>query len=288
MNYFMAGSISGSDRSRWWDEYTALTANLYQALTTEFFNVTRVTIPDVLSNFQQRDKAVLVILFLAVAVYLLYRYKSKDFRLVFISVGIFYDLLFILIRYHSSMDAFGYRFFTPATILITIGMLGFLSEFLNRHKRIIAPILICLLTLSIKTLYISCHDFNRGTTSYALLKSSVENEMSSIPYHSAILASTLDYKTAIFRPDIYSVSEPIARDETMDDLFQKYGNSEYICIQSKYLKEILIDPIYEYDESIIHFFDKEIIQEMPDEQYIIISVKSQESRVYAFSRTHTK
>ncbi len=273
MNYRKVGTISGSDRGAWWDEYSALTNNFYNALVQELHNAFGATVPEAVTNASRHVQVWIIVLFLAVVIYLLYRYRPKDFRAVFIGVGIFYYLVFTFVRYHSSMDSFSYRFFAPASILITIGLTGFLADFLNRHRNRIAPVAACLLGLWIASLAVQLSGFDRWNTAYSQLVTDLSGSVEAVPPHSTILgAEELDYKAALVRPDILYVGGLINRTDTMDMLFERYGNSDYICIKAKYVKEILFDPIYDYDRSVIEFFGG-ITEDVPDEEYLIISVQ---------------
>lgn len=277
MNYIMCGSISGANRSEWWDEYTSLTNGLWNALTIEFFNAIHIPSPSIILNLNYHYKIGLWMMFLLAIIYLLYKQKSKDFKLIFISVGVLYNLIFIFIRFHSSMDGFGYRFFVPSSILITIGVLGCFAKLINKYKYWIAFILIVLLTLSNRSLIYSCKDVNRDSTAYRKFQVDAEHGMSEIPYRSTVLGVAenvnIGYQSAVFRPDVNCVYESINTDDTMDDLFKRYSNSDYICIKNKFLKTILFNSIYDYDESIINFFWDSIDKASPDEEYVVISVK---------------
>ncbi len=273
MNYQKTGTISGTDRGAWWDEYSALTNNFYNALVQELYNAFGVTVPEAMTNASRHVQVWIAVLFLAIIIYLLYRYRPKDFRAVFIGAGIFYYLVFTFVRYHSSMDPFSYRFFAPASILITIGLFGFLADFLNRHRNRIAPVAVCLLVLWIASLMVQLSEFDRENTAYSQLITDLRDSVADVPPHSTILgASELDYKTVLARPDILYVNGSINRSDTMDALFERYGNSDYICIKAKYVKEILFDPIYDYDRSVIEFFG-DVTEDTPNEEYLIISVR---------------
>lgn len=278
INYIMSGSISGVNRSEWWDEYTELTNGLWDSLVIEFFNALHLSTPDGIMNLHYHYKIGLVMLFLLATLYLLYKHRSKDFKFVFIGAGMLYNLVFILIRFHSSMNAFYYRFFVPASILITIGLLGYLANWINKYKYWLAPIIIIVLFFSTKTMLDSCKDISRDNTAYRKYQASLEGNVSEVPYRSTIIIaseSTLDvaYATQAFRSDINYVYERIDPNVTMKELFDKYKDSDYICIKNVYIKEILYYPIYDYDDSLIDFFADHITEASADDAYTIISVK---------------
>ena len=172
------------------------------------------------------------------------------------------------------MDPFGPRFLVPASILISIGLLGSLVPFLNQHKNQIAPVIIGVLLILISGLSYNLKDFDRQTTAYAQLSASLQGQVEEVPERSTILyGAEIDDRTRVFRPDLY-LSGEINPADTMDALFQRYSKSEYICVKAKYIKQILNHPVYDYDSSVVEFFS-EIPLDMPDEKYIVISVKDQ-------------
>ena len=276
MNYLMTGTFSGTDRSEWWDEYTELTNGFYSALINEFLNASHMVLPDPITSMSRHFKIWIIVLFLMIILYLLYKYKTKDFKVVFIGVGIFYYFVFVFIRYHSSMDAFSYRFFAPASILIVIGMIGFAEKFLIRNKDKIVPIFACILVLSIMGLSATFKTFDRHNTAYSYLVTDMINVTKEIPRNSTVfMASDFDYRIRAFRPDICYVYRSIDVNDTMDGLFKRYSNSDYICIKAKYIKDMLFYPIYDYNESIVEFFRGIVTENTPDEELLVISVKNQ-------------
>ena len=273
MNYIRTSTFSGADRSRWWDDYGVLTDTLYTVLTNEFFNASRIVLPETIANMPWYLKVWIVVLLLMVIIYLFYKYKLRDSRMVFIGVGIFYCLMFIFIRYHSSMDTFCIRFFVPASILITIGVIGYITEVVRENKSLIAPVAICMLLLSIVGLSANMEMFDRHDTAYSQLRINLESAVKDVPYHSTILgASEIDIRTRVFRPDINYINTSIGLGDTMDKIFLKYNSSDYICIKAKDIKDIMIYSIYDYDKSIKDFFDG-IRSETPDDSFLVISVK---------------
>lgn len=280
MNYIRVGSISGVDRGKWWDEYTALTVSFYNALIAELTNAFRIILPEPIVAISRYFKIWIIVLFLIVILYLFYKYKPKDFRTVFIGVGIFYYFMFVIIRYHSSMDTFGFRFFVPASILITIGIIGFIASAVQKNKNQIAPIVICIMALAIGGLTANLRYFDRHNTAYSRL--CAEYSLKDIPLYSTILGAEMfeseegvDQRTRALRTDINFTNNVIGVNDTMDTLFERYGKSDYICVKAKHIKEILFYPIYEYDKSVIDYFKGEVKEDTPNEEYIIISVKDQ-------------
>lgn len=171
------------------------------------------------------------------------------------------------------MDPFGPRFFAPASMLITIGMLGFLAPFLEKHKNKIAPVVICVLIMMIAGLTYNLRDFDRNKTAYAKLVESLSVSAETVPPHSVLLPYDLDFRTRIIRPDIFETGSGINPSDTMDTLFARYSKSNCICIKAKYIKDILFYPIYDYDKSVVEFFDDIVTEDTPDEELLIISVK---------------
>lgn len=275
MNYIHTGTISGVDRSRWWDDYSALTNALFNALDKELASLFHVVLPDTLAVITRHFQVWIVVLFLLILFYLLKKNKNIDFKFIFICVGLFYFAVFTFIRYNSSMDTFSYRFFAPASILITIGLLGFLVDFLNRHKMRIAPVAILTLILFIAGLSNNII-VNYTNTAYSNLCDTLKYSVRDVPAQSVVLgAKELDYRLMIFRPDVFYADGLINPGDTMDDLFARYDRSDYICVKAKHIKDILNYPVYDYDKSVTDFFAG-VTEDTPNEEFVVISVKDRE------------
>lgn len=178
------------------------------------------------------------------------------------------------------MNAFYYRFFTPASILITIGLFGYLANWINKYKYQLVPILILVLFFSARTMLNSCKDISRDNTAYRKYQASLEDNVSEVPYHSTMIivpgpTADVPAATRVFRSDINYVYESIDPNITLEELFNKYKDSDYICIKNISIKEILYYPIYDYDNSLTDFFANNITEDSNDDEYTIISVKEQ-------------
>lgn len=273
-NYIHAGSFTGN-RDVWWDDYSTLTNEFYSAIVRELCNALRIAIPDTVAYIMRDYQMWIAVVFLLAVIYLLAKFKPKDFRAVFIGVGLFYYAVFTIIRYHSSMDTFGPRFFAPASMLITIGLLGFLAPLLKRHRNGIAPIIISVLALLTTGLSFNLKDLNKDETAYAELVKTLSAQTEAVPPCSAVLNYDLDYQTRVVRPDIFETYSGINPGDTMSDLFERYSKSDYICVKAKNIKNILFYPIYDYDESVSDFFRDAVTEDTPDEEFVVISVKEQ-------------
>ena len=91
-------------------------------------------IPERLENYPYNLKVFLIVLILAgLAAFIFRSCRHFTRESVLITMGILYDVIFIGIRYVSSMDSFYFRFFEPGTFLICIGPVSYTH--LDVYKR---------------------------------------------------------------------------------------------------------------------------------------------------------
>lgn len=271
MNQTMGGSISGVDRKLWWDDYNNLINNLYNALMTEIFNATRIDIISLMPNVYSQGGAAVIILFLVVLTIILIKSYQKekliDYKIVFIGAGIFYYIIFIIVRFYSSMDNFSYRFFAPAGMMVSVGVLGLIKDkFGERLKKI--QIVICIFLL------ILCCDFVKSikyytieTSAYHIFYNQVVEAVASIPSKGIILNYNGEYQLEAFRPDIM-VYGRIAYDDTLETIISKYEKSTSIWIQRDVLNAIINDE--NYSAEIRNTFSQYVIEGANKEEYIRI------------------
>lgn len=275
LNKIMSGKISGVERTVFNEDPYDLLVGLCDALLAESYNVMRIQIPAVITELGSKEKIVFISVCIACMFFLLGRkvIQKMDYRVVFIFIGIFYYIVFIFIRFHSSMDPFGSRFFAPASILITIGVLGYIQwglEWYQSRICIAASMILSVLVIA------TCRDIKKidlSEAAYSRFEKAMEDSLRSVPEKSTVIAFEWDYRIKMIRPDIYHSLE-IDRADTVDDLFERYKNSEYICIRVKDIK--IIQDILNEEDPLYSFFDGLITQGMEDEQYVVISVEDRQ------------
>lgn len=279
INYRMCGYLSGVQRSVFLDDKAALKVNLYDALRREFFNAIRLEMPLTVSGMSVGQQAALLLLGFGILVYLVYgQLKRKaDDKAICILSGMLYDAVFIVIRFHSTMDEFNFRFFAPASMLITIGVFGLILEKMREGTKIklciVSAAVVSILSVSL------CEKIQTAGfkhTAYRSYKETIEQQLEHVPEKSVILFYDGDYCAKFIRPDILFernvfCPEQIGREDTIQELFERYQDSDYICIKAKTAREIGNDPSG-YDPSVYEFFKKLVPEGTGDEEYITISV----------------
>ena len=274
MNYRMAGSFTGQDRAVWKDDYYQLAVNLYDALLQEICNAVRLAMPATFSLAGIRGKAAIALLFLGAVLYLGWKKADKvDYRFIFIFTGILYDAAFIFIRFHSSMDGFGYRFFVPGSILVMVGVIGFFKDGINRHIWQIYPVAVSVLAICIGTLAFHCREFNASNTAFADFTAQIQEEYGSVPPDSLILGFAGDYRLFGIRTDISYTAETIKPEDEIEDVFAKYAGQKYISVSNEVLKEIAINSTQAYTRSVVDFFAQYINADTPDSGYTTFLVQ---------------
>ncbi len=252
-NKIQNGMPSGVSRSMWWDDYQSLTNDLIKALLAEFFNIFHLETPSYVSGLSYAKGTLIVILIVIVtAVFIAKRCKRHTRSSVFITTSVIYYGMFIVIRYFSSMDTFYYRFFAPATFLLTLGLAELIIEDIKGKKYesyilVAATILFAIFACSDLT----DHIMKNKLSYYEIVQMSWDEDYAEIPDHSVVIFSTLDYRSLFYRPDV--IEGTIDPEDTMDSLKDRYYGSNYMCIltdDAKAMREANF-----YDDSIEEAID---------------------------------
>ena len=242
MNKRMSGMISGVDRGISPNEdYFKLTEGLAESLLTEVFHVFGIQISPLMVNIFYVFQ---FIIFLAIILYLGKFMKKYSERMlsaqVFCVTGIVYYVVFIIFRYFSSMDPFGYRFFEPATFIICVGVLEVVVSKFNMKEGYWYFGGCMLLIIISAGISICMYGFEEGENSYKANDVKYESAYSEVPKRSVVIlrdSSEYDYWLLYYRPDImqYSVTACSSKDE----IYNRFGKSDHICIPLDLADEML-------------------------------------------------
>ena len=229
-NKIQNGMPSGVSRSMWWDDYQSLTNDLIKALLAEFFDVFHIDTPSFVSGLSYDKATLLVILIVALlALFVVKKCRRHTRASVYVTTGVIYYGMFIVIRYFSSMDTFYYRFFAPATFLITLGIAELIFEGIQGKKAagyILTGFTLLFLIFACSDL--TDHIMKDKLSYYDIIQMSWDEDYAEIPDHSVVIFSTLDYRSLYYRADV--VEGTINPDDTMDSLKERYYGSNYMCI----------------------------------------------------------
>lgn len=273
MNKVMNGMASGVSRTMWWDDYRTLTDDLIESLLTEFFNIFSMQIPELIEGFPFRLKLFVVVGILTGITWLVVR-NCKHFlannggtdsygngnghgvgivkwaftkEAVLVIMAVAYDVIFIGIRYVSSMDSFYFRFFEPATFLLCIGLLGMLLLYLKEKRgfRYFAGMATALLMLSVWSIFEN-GGMDRSDNYYQALEGQWEKAYEQIPEKSVVIFNDIDFRSSFYRPDV--VEGMITPEDEFSDLLETYYGSDFMCIRAEFAETMLKSG--EYKESV--------------------------------------
>ncbi len=243
-NKIQNGMPSGVSRSMWWDDYESLTNDLIKALLAEIFNIFHLEVPAYISTLSYGKSVLIVILVTALAAAFIIKNVKKYSRpFVFIMTGVIYYCMFIVIRYFSSMDTFYYRFFAPATFLITLGLAELIREktYEKSYRYLLVPMALFLAIFLWSDL--TDHVMKKSFPYYEIVQMSWDEDYAEIPERSVVIFSTMDYRSLYYRTDV--VEGTINPDDTMDSLRQRYYGSHQMCILSSDARAMLESGIYD-------------------------------------------
>lgn len=270
LNKMMNGMASGVSRTMWWDDYRVLTDDLIESLLTEVFNIFSLQIPELLQGFPYQVKLFAVVGIIAGIDW----FVSKNCRRftkesVLIVTAAAYDVIFIGIRYVSSMDSFYFRFFEPATFLFCIGLLGLLLPYLRGKKgfHYFAGMVTLLLFCAVCSLFEN-GGMNTADNYYLTLEEQWETAYGGIPEKSVVIFNDIDFRSSYYRPDV--VDGMITPQDEFETLQNTYYGSDYLCIRAEFAAVMLESG--EYRDSVEEKLRDGLAGKEPEE-YVVIALR---------------
>ena len=248
LNKIMNGMASGVSRTLWWDDNEKLTNDMIESLLTEVFNVFSLQIPELIEGFPYQLKVFVVATVIAGLVWFTWK-NCRPFsrESVMIFMGVSYYLIFIVIRYFSSMDTFYFRFFEPASFLLCFAFIGLLLPYLRgkRGFHFFGGAVSILVILAAWSLFEN-GGMDTSDSYYAQLAGQWDKAYEEIPERSVIIFNDIDFRSSYYRPDV--VEGTISPADSLEDLRTVYYGSEYLCIRREFAEVMLRDG--EYEESV--------------------------------------
>ena len=272
LNKRMNGMASGVSRTMWWDDYQVLTNDLIETLLTEFFNIFSISMPTWIENFPYSIK-VFVVLIIVVGVSLFVFRNAKHFsrESVLITMAVMYEIIFIGIRYVSSMDTFYFRFFEPATFLLCVGILGLLLPYLKGKPgvRFFAGSVTVLLVLVVTSLFLN-GGMNMKDCYYQAVTAQWDEAYAEIPQKSVIIFNDIDFRSSWYRPDV--VDGTITPQDTLESIRSTYDGSDYLCIRVEFAKTMLDSG--EYGQEVHRWLEEGVHAAGEKGTYVILPLSS--------------
>ena len=270
LNKLMNGMASGVSRTLWWDDYEKLTNDLIQSLLTEIFNIFSLQIPQLIDGYPFRRKVLfLVVVLIGLIWFVRKNCKSFTKESVFLTMAVAYYVIFIGIRYVSSMDTFYFRFFEPATFLASIGMIGLLLPYLKGKKafRYFAGAVTAVIMISTISV-VENSDRGGNDSYYRSLTQSWDTAYAEIPERSVVIFSDIDFRSSYYRPDV--VDGMIYPENSYEELKGIYYGSDYLCIRREFAETMLAEG--EYDQSVMGLLEEGLKGADEGSEYLVIGL----------------
>lgn len=274
MNKLANGMASGVSRSMWWDDYEKLTNDLIESLLVEIFNVFSLQVPALVEEFPYNMK----VLFLAVVFVVLISFIWKNLRIftresVLITMAVLYYVIFIGIRYVSSMDTFYFRFFEPGSFLFCMGMAGLLLPYLRGKKGFycFGGAVGALILIAVVSVFES-GGMDTGRSYYESLTGNWDAAYEEIPQKSVIIFNDIDFRSSYYRPDV--VDGTINPEDTFEGIKDRYYGSDYLCIRSDFARVMLEEG--EYEESVREKLSEGLEGLGEEAEFVIVSLGEKE------------
>lgn len=272
MNKLRNGYPTGVARGTWWDDYVTLTDDLFNSLVTEVFNVFSLSVPEYISEMTMGYKALfvlLVIVLIAVVVRMCLDKGIMNRGAVLVAMAAFYYVMFIVVRYRSSMDTFYFRFFAPATVLLVMGIIDLVLEkrlLSEQLLGVMAALMSVITVVSLVDMADKAGDWAGQNTYYDIICAEWDEAYKEIPEKSTIIWNGIDYRSSWYRPDVYNGE--LLPDDTWQSLTDRYSPSEYICMKRE--DAVAVVDSGEYDAALVKELEKAIESTPSGNKYIVI------------------
>ena len=272
MNKLRNGYPTGVARGTWWDDYVTLTDDLFNSLVTEVFNVFSLSIPEYISEMSMGYKALFVLLVIALIAVVVRMCLDKGIMnrgAVLVAMAAFYYVMFIAVRYRSSMDTFYFRFFAPATVLLVMGIIDLVvkKNLLPAQFFCVLAALMSIITIvSLADMAGKAETWAGQNTYYDITCAEWDEAYKEIPEKSTIIWSDIDYRSSWYRPDVYNGE--LLPDDTWASLTDRYSPSDYICMKIEDARAVVESG--EYDATLVKELEKAVESTPSGNKYIII------------------
>lgn len=277
LNKIMNGMPSGVSRTTWWDDYRTLTVDLINSLITELFNFFHVDCSRFIGNFGVPVRVAFIIIAIVGIVFWLVSMLRKTGGLysrsgAILVLGGSYYVIFTVIRYFSSMDTFYFRFFEPASFIVTLGIVMLVLTGAKSFNdgvivRVIGVILAVLITVGIAD-YVTTGLTLSDKNYYSIVKKEWDMAYSEVPTKSVVIFSDIDFRSEYYRPDV--IFDKITTEDTLDTIKSRFYGSETLVIQREYAESMV--ECGEYEKSVNDMLTNGL-QNNSDGKYLQISLR---------------
>ena len=251
MNKIKNGYPTGVSRGTWWDDYKTLTIDLFNSLVVEVFNVFSLSVPAAVDGMHVALKVVFVALVIAVLAVVIKKNLPDGIMnrgAVLVVMAVFYYVMFIIVRYRSSMDTFYFRFFAPATVLLVLGVIDLVvrdTETARKILMVLAAFVSVVVIANLADGIVKAANWKNETTYYDITTAEWDEAYKEIPAKSAIIWNDIDYRSSWYRPDVYNGElEP---SDSWQSVTDRYSGSDYICMKKEDAQAVIESGEYEND-----------------------------------------
>ncbi len=271
LNKIKNGKPSGVSRGIWWDDYEILTNDLIETLLKEVCNAFSIQVPQIIDEIPFNMKVwVLLIIFIGLALFIYRKGKRFTWQSIMITLGVFYYLIFIAIRYRSSMDSFYFRFFEPASFLICLGIMGILLPVIQNKRgfHYFACAVTGIIIITLVTVF-QVQGVNSVPSYYSNVTDEWDNAYKEIPQKSVIIFNDIDFRSSFYRPDV--MDGTIVPQDTFENVKTNYYGSDYLCIRANFAKTMLESG--EYESSVTEQLQQGLDKMQQGKEFIVIRLK---------------
>ena len=188
---------------------------------------------------------------------------------VLVAMAVFYYVMFIAVRYRSSMDTFYFRFFAPATVLLVMGIIDLVVKknlLPAQFFGVLAALMSIITIVSLADMAGKAGTWAGQNTYYDITCAEWDEAYKEIPVKSTIIWSDIDYRSSWYRPDVYNGE--LLPDDTWASLTDRYSPSDNICMKIEDARAVVESG--EYDATLVKELEKAVESTPSGNKYIVI------------------
>lgn len=163
------------------------------------------------------------------------------------------------------MDDFSYRFFAPAGMMVSIGVLGLIKDKFNGRLKRIQMVMCLFLFILCAGIAQKLGGYTADTSAFHVFYNQVVETVASIPPKGIVLNYDGAYQLAAFRPDIM-INGHITYEDTMEEIALRYAESDSIWIRRGVLNMIVNSG--DYSDEIRNTFLQYVDEGASEDEYI--------------------
>ena len=169
-------------------------------------------------------------------------HESLDKNLVFLITAVIYYVVFSIVRFHSSMDEFSSRFFEPATLLLSVALIGYVlkCQAWKNVRPLVFVFMAAILCLNISEI-LNTNEYTKGSSYYSNILKINRNQYSGIPEYANVLYFSWDNRNASAVVEQSQNLHRVMPEDTPQSMCDSFSGEDYFYITKMSLSDYVMN-----------------------------------------------